>query len=64
MSDNQYVKIKVSVPAYKRLKAIAKSDEKYKGRGIVGVLDYIFLGKFTTSGSGHPRAKFTPKQKT
>lgn len=54
METKQYKKVKVSLPAYKRIKEIA-SKSIYKGRGIVGVIDEAFLGKFTTTGSGRKR---------
>ena len=49
---NEYQKIKVSKAAYLKLKEIAKQD-KYRGRGLIGALDDIMLGDFTTCGSGN-----------
>lgn len=45
--------IKVSERAYAVLKATAKNEE-YKGRGVIGVVDKILFGEFTTKGSGRP----------
>lgn len=48
--DN-YQKIKVSKSAYRFLKEKSKLD-KYHGRGIIGVVDDLTIGEFTTTGSG------------
>lgn len=48
----EYQKIKISKSAYLKLKEMAKQD-KYHGRGLIGVLDDILLGDFTTCGSGN-----------
>lgn len=62
-NDNLYQKIKVSKSAYLFLKERAKQD-KYHGRGIIGVIDDITLGKFTTTGSGsYPKNKQSKKLK-
>lgn len=59
---NEYQKIKVSKAAYLKLKEIAKQD-KYHGRGLIGALDDIILGDFTTCGSGnYPENKIKSKQ--
>lgn len=59
---NEYQKIKVSKKAYLKLKEIAKQD-KYRGRGLIGALDDIMLGDFTTCGSGnYPENKIKSKQ--
>lgn len=44
--------IKVSPKAYNRLRHLSK-DTKYRSRGIVGVVDDLVLGEFTTVGSGN-----------
>ena len=49
---NEYQKIKVSKAAYLELKKIASQD-KYRGRGLIGAFDDIMLGDFTTCGSGN-----------
>lgn len=49
---NEYQKIKVSKAAYLKLKELAKQD-KYRSRGLIGALDDILLGNFTTCGSGN-----------
>lgn len=54
--NSSHQKIKVSKVAYERIKELAKADE-YRGRGIVGVVDKLVLGEFTTSGSGRPNKK-------
>lgn len=54
METKAYQKIKVSHTAYLKIKALAASDE-YRGRGIVGVIDKMVLGDFTTNGSGRPK---------
>lgn len=46
--------IKVSERAYTTLKAMASEDEKFKGRGVTGVIDDMLFGVFTTNGSGRP----------
>lgn len=51
MNENKYQKIKVSHKAYLKLKSMA-GNETYHGRGIVGVVDELVLGEFTTPGSG------------
>lgn len=56
MSEAIHQKIKVSRAAYERIKAMAAADD-YRGRGIVGVIDKLVLGEFTTGGSGRPRSK-------
>lgn len=58
-NNKSYQKIKVSHTAYRKIKELAASD-KYRGRGIVGVVDEIVLGEFTTCGSGRPKK---PKNK-
>lgn len=57
MENRLHQKIKVSRQAYLRMKELAATDE-YRGRGLVGVVDKLVLGEFTTSGSGRaPRTK-------
>lgn len=46
-----YQRVMVSKAAYQKMKQLADSP-KYHGRGIVGVVDDVFLGEFTTQGSG------------
>lgn len=46
-----YQRVMVSKAAYQKMKELA-NDPKYYGRGIVGVVDDMFLGEFTTQGSG------------
>lgn len=46
-----YQRVMVSKAAYQKMKELAESP-KYHGRGIVGVVDDVFLGEFTTQGSG------------
>jgi len=46
--------INVSVEAYKRIKELSQQD-KFRARGITGVVDMLVLGDFTTSGSGRPK---------
>lgn len=46
-----YQRVMVSKAAYQRMKELA-NEAKYHGRGIVGVVDDVFLGEFTTQGSG------------
>lgn len=43
--------IKVSPKAYTRLSRLSK-EHKYRSRGIVGVVDDLIFGEFTTVGSG------------
>lgn len=49
--DDRYQKIKISKQAYLFLKEKSKQD-KYRGRGLIGVVDELTLGRFTTDGSG------------
>lgn len=56
MENKLHQKIKVSHTAYLKIKELAATDE-FRGRGIVGVVDKLVLGEFTTSGSGRPRTK-------
>lgn len=56
MNNELHQKIKVSRAAYERLKSLAATDE-FHGRGIVGVVDKLVLGEFTTCGSGRPKSK-------
>lgn len=54
MDDNRQTihhSVRMSDKAYKRVKTMAKQP-KYKGRGVVGVMDDLVLGEFTTIGSG------------
>lgn len=46
-----YQRIMVSKEAYAAIKKMAE-DPKYYKRGMVGVIDDVFLGEFTTIGSG------------
>lgn len=54
-TGTQHHHVRMSEPAYERLKQMSKQP-KYRGRGVVGVLDDLILGEFTTIGSG----KVTP----
>lgn len=49
--NDNYQKIKISKSAYLFLKEKSRED-RYHGRGIIGVVDDLILGKFTTTGSG------------
>lgn len=51
MSKKAEKQVRISTPAYEKLREISK-DEKYRTRGITGVVDDLVLGKFTTPGSG------------
>lgn len=62
MNDKLHQKIKVSRTAYLKLKSLAAQDE-FRGRGLVGVVDKLVLGDFTTSGSGRPCVKKDAKDK-
>lgn len=45
--------IRVSREAYLELQRIKQSDRaRYAGRGLVGVVDDLILGRFTTIGRG------------
>lgn len=44
--------MRVSEEAFAVLKKKAAEDPAYKGRGLVGVVDDLVLGRFTTIGSG------------
>lgn len=60
-NNNNYQKIKVSKAAYNFLKSKSKED-KYRGRGIVGVVDELTIGEFSTTGSGsYPKNKLSKK---
>lgn len=48
--------LRVSEDAYNFIKT-KSLDPKYKGRGLVGVLDDMLLGHFTTVGSGRVELK-------
>ena len=62
-NDNRYQKIKISRPAYQFLKSKSKED-RYRGRGIIGVIDELTIGEFTTIGSGsYPKNKLPKKHK-
>ncbi len=43
--------VRMSDAAYNHVKDLS-CQKKYRGRGVVGVLDDLILGKFTTIGSG------------
>lgn len=45
--------VKVSERAFMTLKEMAR-DERYKGRGVTGVIDQMLFNEFTTAGSGRP----------
>lgn len=53
--------IKVSQEAHAKLQELA-SAPKYKGRGIVGALDMLVLGRFSTNGCGRPKGSKTKKK--
>lgn len=44
--------VRMSAEAYAHVRNLASSDPRYRGRGVVGVLDDLLLGHFTTIGSG------------
>ena len=54
--------INVSLEAYEKIKNLSH-DEKYRARGITGVVDVLVLGKFTTNGSGRPKGTTGIKHK-
>lgn len=43
--------VRMSDAAYNHVKDLS-TQKKYRGRGVVGVLDDLILGEFTTIGSG------------
>ena len=47
----QHHNIRVSLAAYEYLREKSKEDE-FHGRGIVGVVDKLVLGEFSTIGAG------------
>lgn len=51
MENNKRI-IQVSQAAYDYLHDTIKDDEFYKSRGVVGLVDQLIFGKFTTSGRG------------
>ena len=53
--------VRMSDEAYNFVKEKSK-DVKYKGRGLVGVLDDLILGHFSTTGSGKKGRKKSPKK--
>lgn len=62
MNEKLHQKIKVSRTAYLKMKEMAATDE-FRGRGLVGVVDKLVLGEFTTTGSGRPKDKDAGKEK-
>lgn len=46
-----YYRVAISDEAYARLRELARKPE-FHGKGAVGVLDQLLLGRFTTVGSG------------
>lgn len=46
-----YTRVAISDEAYTELRRLARLPE-YHGKGGVGVLDKLLLGRFTTEGSG------------
>lgn len=46
--------VKVSERAFHMLKTMAKTSDEFKGRGVIGVVDKLLFGEFTTEGSGRP----------
>ena len=53
--------VRMSDEAYNFVKEKSK-DIKYRGRGLVGVLDDLLLGEFTTIGSGKRGGQRRPKK--
>lgn len=56
-------RICVSEEAYNKLKTEVAKDSSLIGRGIVGYMDRLLLGKFTTDGSGGNRWESQRKRK-
>lgn len=52
-TSKEYYQIRVSRKAYEELSGRSK-DVEYKGRGIVGVVDKVLFGEFTSKGAGRP----------
>lgn len=50
-AKRNYYRVAISDEAYAKLRMMARQPE-YHGKGAVGVLDMLFLGRFTTVGSG------------
>lgn len=55
--------INVSAEAYDKIKNLSLED-KFRGRGITGVVDMLVLGDFTTKGSGRPKGTTGIKHKS
>lgn len=49
--QTKHSSVRMSPEAYSYVRNLSK-DPKYHGRGVVGVLDDLLLGRFTTIGSG------------
>lgn len=55
--------IRVSEEAFQRIKTIVKERPNfYRGRGAVGVVDYLLFRKFTTDSRGPKRKKGVDKR--
>lgn len=60
-----YKTVKVSRQAYDELNRIRYSDtERYRGRGLVGVVDDVLLHRFSTEGRGKSPKKLIDKSST
>lgn len=52
--------VRVSDAAYSKMLELSK-EEKYGKKGLIGVLDMVLLGRFTTKEAGRPPKKKSKK---
>lgn len=62
MQKRKEKQVRISLPAYEKLRELSK-DDKYHTRGITGVVDDLVLGRFTTPGSGRVLGSKNKKHK-